>query len=115
MAANPLGVDEFKLETTFGSGGIVVHTSLEEQTAFPFQYFQFYWKTKVRSRWKKVRLIGSGGFGKVWLQENESGSKRAVKGVKRQRLRDGNVDISRELQLLAELREVSTLKATTCL
>lgn len=101
MAVDPLKIDESRLETTFESDSVVVHTSYETDRAVKRR------RVEVRSRWTRIKEIGSGAFGVVWLEKNEGGDKRAVKGLFRRLMKAQKIDFSRELQALTELREVS--------
>lgn len=61
---------------------------------------------EVEERWIQKQQIGKGGFGEVWLQEEEGGELRAVKRLA-QVVR--GVDFSRELVTLATLVDVGSL------
>lgn len=92
-------VNKWKLETAFVSASSkeVVHITLNGTK-------------KIRSRWTtQGDEIGRGGFGKVWLQKEDGGSKRAIKGVKFKLLNQSaqyKTFMLRELQLLADLKAV---------
>lgn len=98
MAVPTSTLDNFKVETTFGDG-YVVHTTYE-------------WEFSTRgqmesSRWDEVRCIGTGAFGSVWLEKEESGGQlRAVKRLPRASLAVRG--FSRELPTLITLGDVST-------
>jgi len=38
-------------------------------------------RVRVLKRWREVRELGSGGSGTVWLEIEDDGSERAVKGI----------------------------------
>lgn len=101
MAIDPLKLSASKLETTFEGDDVVVHTSYEADRAVKRRMVE------VKSRWKRIRELGSGTFGVVWLEEKEGGGKRAVKSLFRQLMSAQKIDYSRELQALVELREVN--------
>jgi len=59
---------------------------------------------KTEKRWTKQKDLGFGGFGEVWLEKNQFGGTRAVKGVKKNRSAD--VDYDKELLAMAKLSKV---------
>lgn len=69
---------------------------------------------RIKSKWTtQGDEIGRGGFGKVWLQKEDSGSKRAIKGVKFKLLNQSPINktfMLRELQNLADVRMVGPLE-----
>lgn len=64
---------------------------------------------RVRKIWRREKDIGIGAFGTVWLEKERSGESRAVKRVSRRAFK---VDSSRELEILADLRGVSSNKVS---
>lgn len=63
-------------------------------------------ETKIE--WKREKVIGSGGFGIVWLEKNGGGELRAVKSLPK---RNFKANFLREVDALAELRNVSVFEA----
>lgn len=64
-------------------------------------------KIKKLSRWNEVRLIGAGGFGSVWLEQEEGGGQlRAVKRLQRSSL--GRTGYAQELLVLIMLADASS-------
>lgn len=89
--------DQYMLRTTF-DGESTIHTTLMEGGSGD--------KARgVRTRWRRTRDIGEGGFGTVWLEEEEDGQLRAVKRLP-QDVR--NSDWLRELEILAQLKNHQT-------
>lgn len=97
IMSTPLSkLDRFKLETTFGDG-FVVNATIN-------------WKLstmhKQLSTWRKQKLLGSGGFGNVWLEkDDEAGQLRAVKILERQVVVE--MTFAHELLALITLAHVS--------
>lgn len=88
----------YKLETTFqDDDGSVVHTTdkADESSA-----------TRGESvTWIEKRVLGSGGFGRVTLQENTNGNLRAVK----QLMQSEGSNYVREITALAMVSDVRIL------
>ena len=59
---------------------------------------------KAEKKWTKQRDLGDAAFGEVWLEKNQFGGTRAVKGVKKNR--DTRVDYYKELLAMAKLSKV---------
>jgi hypothetical protein len=59
---------------------------------------------KAEKKWTKQRDLGYGAFGEVWLEENQLGDTRAVKGVKKNR--NTGVNYYKELLAMAKLSKV---------
>lgn len=98
MATPTSKLENFKLEPQFGIGYV------ENST--------YEWKYSTRQatglkRWEKVRMIGAGGFGSVWLQkEKATGQLRAVKIIQRHIVK--STGLSQELAALITLTDVCT-------
>lgn len=97
--ATPISkLDNFKLETRFGVGYV------ENST--------YEWKYSTRratglKRWERVKMIGAGGFGSVWLEKERSGGQlRAVKMIQRHVI--DTTGFSQELAALITLSNVCT-------
>lgn len=62
--------------------------------------------TRQEQRWQKVKRLGHGSFGTVWLESLSSGqsqvSERAVKVVKKRSEDSNPIDYSRELEAVAK-------------
>jgi hypothetical protein len=59
---------------------------------------------KTEKRWTKQKDLGFGGFGEVWLEKNQFGSTRAVKGTKKNW--SASVNYDKELLAMAKLSKV---------
>lgn len=69
-------------------------------------------KTRVKKKWQRVREVGRGSFGVVWLEalEDKSGEERAVKEIiKDNAMVSSGVDYYQELLALGRLSKVSPL------
>lgn len=114
MATSTLDIDQYRLQTTF-DGDCVIHTykcgtvvqedvKMEdagcenEETEKKEQK-----EEEIKEKWRHKHKIGAGGFGVVWLQEAECGKVRAVKQLPRDAR---NVNYSRELATMAEVKDV---------
>lgn len=91
-------VDRYKLETVIYEDH-VIHTTYRTDLASGQR------KVAVGEKWMRRKEIGIGGFGVVFLEEEERESK--LRAVKRLPLGLRNVDYSRELNTLAKLTDVS--------
>lgn len=98
MAVPISSLDRFKVETEFGEGYVV-------QTTYDWEFSER--RVKEVSTWTEVRLLGSGAFGSVWLeQKKEGGQLRAVKKLRRELLM--RTGFSQELVALVTLADVRT-------
>jgi hypothetical protein len=99
MASAPISdlVDHFKLETQ-----ICQHYTLEMTRTLNRDRGRR--AAKTEKKWTKRRDLGYGAFGEVWLEENQFGETRAVKGVKKNR--NIGVDYYKELLAMANLSKV---------
>lgn len=89
-------LDQYRLETIFDEDG-VVHTYKIDLAADQE-------RLETKEKWRHKQKIGAGGFGVVWLQEEEGGKVRAVKQLPRDAR---NANYSRELATLAQVKDVS--------
>lgn len=89
-------LDRFKLETTFGDGG-VTHTTFMTDIAAGKR------RAPVQTTWNDEKTLGSGGFGVVILQKAAGGELRAVKKIY---TGTGKVDFSREVSVMAKVAHV---------
>lgn len=88
----------YKLETTF-HGDSVIHTTYGSDLVSGRRTIE------IKTKWKRTKDIGEGGFGVVWLEEEET--RRDLRAVKRLANRTGNFGCSRELYTMAKLKDVS--------
>lgn len=59
---------------------------------------------RTEKRWTKESELGYGTFGEVWLEKNQIGEARAVKGVKKRK--NTQIDYYKELLAMAKLSKV---------
>lgn len=94
MASMTAKLDLYKLDATF-HGDTVVHTTGVVRGPRI---------AALETTWKRMGIIGAGGFGVVWREkEEQSGQLRAVKVIPRMGL---NI---REVKALVEVQDVRTL------
>jgi hypothetical protein len=105
MARLPDLIQDSKLETHFlsGPGNVIetVHTYYEPDPTS---------RRRLVSRsehWQRQRMIGSGGFGNVWLEKCTKGGNhdiedRAVKQMGITRQHSARIDYNRELEAIAK-------------
>lgn len=103
MATPVSKLDHFKLETRFGDGFV-------ENSTYEWKY-----STKRAAglkRWERVKMIGAGAFGSVWLEKEQTlGQLRAVKMIQRHAI--DTTGFSQELAALITLSDVCTPFALT--
>lgn len=94
--ATPISkLDNFKLETRFGDGYVDNST------------YEWNLSTKRATglkRWTRVKMIGAGTFGSVWLEKELGGQLRAVKMIQRHVI--DTTGFSQELAALITLSDV---------
>lgn len=94
--SNSIRLDRYKVDTVFNEGG-VTNTTYRTDLATGER------RAAVHTTWRDRGTIGCGGFSIVVLQESGPGQFRAVKkmfkGI-------GNVDYSRELNVLSKVADV---------
>ncbi|KAI4131429.1 MAG: hypothetical protein LQ347_002986 [Umbilicaria vellea] len=96
-------VEFFKLETCF------LADCIEHTRAVPDPARKRRKPIKEIKRWRRVRELGEGGFGVVWLEEEQDGELRAVKEIRKRDQLSSRIDISRELLAMAYFsRDAST-------
>lgn len=100
--ATPTGkLDNFKLETTFGPDFV-------ENSTYEWTYSTR--RATGVKKWMRVKMIGAGGFGSVWLEKEESGGQlRAVKMIQRHVI--DTTGFSQELAALITLSDVRMLSS----
>lgn len=105
-------LEHYKLETEFHDGYVLNRT--------------YEWDYSVRRetamvKWKRGKKLGKGGFGEVWLEEEEGGRLRAVKCLERSSAVLMEAGVTRELLALITLTDacrlwlVSVLRRTNIL
>lgn len=81
----------YKLNTKFGNGHCQHMTQAADST--------------IRATtWRRVKVLGRGGFGTVWLEKEDAGGLRAVKTI--EKTESGDVWTSKELLALTKLNTV---------
>lgn len=92
MTTDTSKLDRYKLQAT-----TYVNTAAHEES-----------QIEPKTTWIREVELGAGSFGEVWREkELISGGLRAVKILPREILKAHKVDHRRELELLAELKDVS--------
>jgi hypothetical protein len=86
-------VEHFKLETQFFPEYVVHHLSDLAHG-------------NVAQTWSRRKILGQGGFGMVWLEDEKAGTLRAVKEVRKYAMEKLSVDYQKELIALAKLSKV---------
>jgi hypothetical protein len=98
-------IDHFKLDVDF-CNGYVSHTS------YTSDHTRGVRKKKVENKWHRLRIIGEGACGTVWLEVNREGegkdvaAERAVKEIRKSRMHMYKIDFKRELLAMAKLSKV---------
>ena len=90
----------FKLETRF------LHDCTEHTRAVPDPNRKRRKSIKGVKQWRRVRELGEGGFGLVWLEKEQHGELRAVKEIRKRDQQSNRIDISRELLDIAYFSRV---------
>ena len=96
-------IDHFKLDVDFCKE-YVSHTSYTSDPARGIR------KKVVKKKWYRHRIIGEGACGTVWLEVDREGkdvaAERAVKEIRKSRMRSFQIDIKKELLAMAKLSKV---------
>lgn len=98
MASETAKFNRYKLKTAFHDG-YVIHTTHGSDLVSGRR------KVEIKTKWNRKKDLGEGGFGVVWLEEEET--KGELRAVKRMSNRAGNFGCSRELYTLTKLKDVS--------
>lgn len=93
-------VEFFKLETRF------LHDCTEHTQAVPDPTRIRRKSIKEVKQWRRVCKLGEGGFGVVWLEEEQGGELRAVKEIRKRDQQSNRIDIIRELLAMAYFSRV---------
>ena len=107
MADSSEFIDFFKLNVSFDSA----HPDITIQTTLTSNRSKGVRQEQIKTRWNKVKRIGRGNFGEVWLEKDE-GSPPDVRAVKRIAKGGGTnmsimtMDYHRELHALGKLSRV---------
>jgi hypothetical protein len=99
MATSSDLVNYFRLEAKF----LDDHTEHGRERSDPGRGLRKY--TEIQ-RWKRIRELGHGGFGDVWLEQEEGGQLRAVKEIRKRDEASRKIDYSRELHAMASFSRV---------
>jgi hypothetical protein len=98
-------VSRYKLRTFFENDFTEHHRITSDRTRGVRRY------TEVQ-KWYRVKELGRGGFGVVFLEEDAAGELRAVKDVRKQNNGSQTVDWFRELLAMAYFSTVQSLEYT---
>lgn len=98
MTSETAKFNRYKLETSFHDG-YVLHTTYGSDLISGRR------KVETKTKWNRKGRIGEGGFGVVWLEEEET--RGELRAVKRMSNKAGNFGCSRELYTLTKLKDVS--------
>lgn len=80
-----------RLATEFLPSGVFRHTIFKSDRARRQR------QVRYAETWTTTKKLGEGGFGKVWLQQDESGAVRALKEIRKDHA-SAPVDYRRELE-----------------
>lgn len=94
-------IDRYRLRTTFRRDSTEHHRYISDRARGVRRL------TEVK-RWQRVKEIGRGGFGEVFLERERSGDFRAVKEIRKQRYGSTSIDYLRELLAMAYFSMVWT-------
>ncbi len=103
MSSNSNLIDQFKLHVQFHADYTLhnFHTSDRARGQR---------KVTVQKKWRRKKKLGQGGFGSVWLEEEQDGSLRAVKEIPQQDPSQSDIDYKRELLAMAKFSRVSNYR-----
>lgn len=108
MAPSTDLLDHYKLDAHH-TGDSVIHYSYRTDRACGLR------KLKVEERWNNVGPpIGYGSFGEVWQQKrNNSNEQRAVKVLRKQKMKSWGFNYEREIEALAKFDKAEVSFSTT--
>jgi hypothetical protein len=93
-------VKDSKLDTQF-KGGLTVHVSYVSGASSRQR------KIRKEETWRRLKQLGSGAYGTVWLENESTEQKvRAVKTIRKQADGSTPIDYSRELEAIAKFSHV---------
>lgn len=93
-------IEFFKLETRF------LDDCIEHTRVIPDPARERRKPIKEVKQWRRVRELGEGGFGIVWLEKEQGGELRAIKEIRKRDQQSNRIDISRELLAMAYFSRV---------
>jgi hypothetical protein len=104
-------IDHFKLNVDFCNGYV-------SQASYTSDHAKGLRRKKVETKWYRLRTIGEGACEIVWLEVDregkEVGAERAVKEIRKSRMRMFQIDIKRELLAMAKLSKACHTRIFLC-
>jgi serine/threonine protein kinase len=96
-------VNDSKLPVRFSANNTVTHHVIFESSTRTGQQVR---RQRIEESWERVKHLGRGGFGSVWLERcsrvNSQPKTRAVKAIKKSSASSQGIDLKRELQTIAK-------------
>ena len=95
-------IDHYKLNTNF-------HADCTQHIRHVSDRARGRRKVEISEKWYRVRKLGEGGFGVVWLEVervHEDQPERAIKEIPKKKAAVNKVDYKKELLALAKLSKV---------